>query len=415
MKKNRISKDETINFLLKCTMASLFVIGAILFFYPFVADALNNYLDQQRISYYIEKNETENQAKLAKQAKEMAEKNQALKPDLSVPGMTDVKDPFATINDHADKAQKAYYQQHNIGAIFIPAIEVSLPLFDTTNDTLLAEGATVLQGTSFPVGGKDTHSVITGHTGLPDKTIFTQLTELKKGNMIYLHVAGKKLAYKIFEFKVVKPDHLDDLKIVAGRDLITLVTCTPYMINTDRLLVTAERVPYREADMKQAVKKTQQYHRLKLVYTLIAVASFFGLFFGWLGRKIWLLVAQRRNYQAVFVLEQAGQPVVNQAVYLVHGFFKKEVQREQQRYVVVSDETGTIRIEGVPGNHYRVCFVEAPANWPVIRLRLKRLNATRLWVKVKASASRVEGKGLLSRIVYIQPKKAKSQRSSAKQ
>lgn len=273
-KTNKATMDEKVNLFLKFLMAFLFVLGAIIFFYPFVVDAANNYFDQQRINYYITQTEKENKAKIEEQAEKLAAENAKMASEYTVPGMTDVKDPFADINNEADKPTKAYYQKHNIGAIFIPAIEVSLPLFDTTNDTLLAEGATVLQGSSYPVGGESTHSVITGHTGLPDKTLFTDLTDLKKGDMIYLHVLEKKLAYKIRSFKVVKPDELDDLKIVQGEDLITLVTCTPYMINTDRLLVTAERVPYEETSVEKTIKKTQNYHRWKLFAVMAGVGLF---------------------------------------------------------------------------------------------------------------------------------------------
>ena len=303
MSKRKLSKEDKINFFLKFLMVFLFVLGASIFFYPFVADSLNNYIDQQRISYYIDQTEKENQEKVKKRESKLAQKNQEIAQSINVPGMTDVKDPFALINDKANQPTKAYYQKHSIGAIFIPAIEVSLPLFDTTNDTLLAEGATVLQGSSYPIGGESTHSVITGHTGLPDKTIFTNLTELKRGEMIYLHVLGKKLAYKIQSFKVVKPDELDDLKIIPGKDLITLVTCTPYMINTDRLLVTAYRSAY-PSDVDKKISEIQTYHRLKFKFTLIGVSTFFALFFVWLTRKILALLATKRSYQVGFYLEK---------------------------------------------------------------------------------------------------------------
>ncbi|MGO3607855.1 MAG: class C sortase, partial [Pseudolactococcus laudensis] len=121
---------------------------------------------------------------------------------------------------------------------------VSLPIFDETNNELLEKGATVLQGTSFPIGGKGTHSVITGHTGLPEKKLFTDLEKLKKGDLFYIEVSGKKLAYRVERFKTVLPTELDSLKIEDSSDLVTLLTCTPYMINTHRLLVTGVRVGF---------------------------------------------------------------------------------------------------------------------------------------------------------------------------
>ncbi|MFD2729769.1 class C sortase [Enterococcus camelliae] len=401
-KTKRLSKDDKINFFLKFLMMTLFVVGAIIFFYPFVADALNNYLDQQRISYYINQTEKENQTKLKAEAQRMAEKNAKLATSITVPGMTNVKDPFADIHDYADKPTQAYYQQHNIGAIFIPAIEVSLPLFDTTNDRLLEEGATVLQGTSYPIGGESTHSVITGHTGLPNKLLFTNLTELTKGDMIYLHVLNKKLAYKIRSFHVVKPDQLDNLKIVPGQDLITLVTCTPYMINTDRLLVTAERVAYKEDPVKKSIQKTQNYHRLKLVYTIMGILVFFGLFFFWVARKIWLFRGLKRQYEATFYLENQGHAVQGVNVQLVRGWNKRPLKIDQQVVVAVSDQAGRVAFQSIPGGNYRAVVMGEERAWPTIRIRLEKLRATHLGVRVGQKNRRIVKEGTSSNRIYVQ-------------
>lgn len=381
---------------------TLFVVGAIIFFYPFVADALNNYLDQQRISYYINQTEKGNQTKLKAETQRMAETNVKLATTITVPGMTNVKDPFADIHDHADKPTQAYYQQHNIGAIFIPAIEVSLPLFDTTNDRLLEEGATILQGTSYPIGGESTHSVITGHTGLPDKLLFTNLTELTKGDMIYLHVLNKKLAYKIRSFHVVKPDQLDNLKIVPGQDLITLVTCTPYMINTDRLLVTAERIAYKEDSVKKSIQKTQNYHRLKLVYTIMGILVFFSLFFFWVARKIWLFRGLKRQYEATFYLENQGRAVQGVNVQLVRGWNKRPLKVDQQVVVAISDQDGRVAFQSIPGGNYRAVVMGEERAWPTIRIRLEKLRATHLSVRVGLKDRRVVKEGASLNRIYVQ-------------
>ncbi|EAG2306600.1 class C sortase, partial [Listeria monocytogenes] len=99
MSKRKLSKEDKINFFLKFLMVFLFVLGASIFFYPFVADSLNNYIDQQRISYYIDQTEKENQEKVKKRESKLAQKNQEIAQSINVPGMTDVKDPFALIND----------------------------------------------------------------------------------------------------------------------------------------------------------------------------------------------------------------------------------------------------------------------------------------------------------------------------
>lgn len=127
--------------------------------------------------------------------------------------------------------------------IVIPSIKVNLPVFHGTSDEVLAKGVGHLYGTSLPVGGADTHAVLTGHTGLTNATLFDNLTEMKQGDAIYLAVFGEKLKYEVYDTQVVLPEDTKSLLNEPGQDLLTLVTCTPYGINTHRLLVHAKRVP----------------------------------------------------------------------------------------------------------------------------------------------------------------------------
>lgn len=127
--------------------------------------------------------------------------------------------------------------------IVIPSIKVNLPVFHGTSDEVLAKGVGHLYGTSLPVGGTDTHAVLTGHTGLTNATLFDNLTEMKQGDAIYLAVFGEKLKYEVYDTQVVLPEDTKSLLNEPGQDLLTLVTCTPYGINTHRLLVHAKRVP----------------------------------------------------------------------------------------------------------------------------------------------------------------------------
>lgn len=134
-----------------------------------------------------------------------------------------------------------------MGFVEIPSIDVSLPIYHGTSDHVLKKGAGHLQGTSLPVGGKSTHSVLTGHTGLSNAKLFTDLTELEEGDIFFLTVMGEQLAYEVDQIKVVLPSELDDLAVVTGMDYCTLVTCTPYGINSHRLLVRGVRTDYEEA------------------------------------------------------------------------------------------------------------------------------------------------------------------------
>lgn len=135
------------------------------------------------------------------------------------------------------------FSEHIIGTINIPKLNLEIPLFDTTNAELLENGATVLNGTSQPVGGASTHSVITGHRGLPRRELFTNLPDLKEGDIFLIRVLKKTLTYEVEDIQIVEPDETSSLKIQDGKDLITLITCTPYMVNSHRLLVTGHRIP----------------------------------------------------------------------------------------------------------------------------------------------------------------------------
>lgn len=133
-----------------------------------------------------------------------------------------------------------------IGYVEIPKISVYLPIYHGTSDEVLEKGVGHIQNTSVPIGGNSTHSILTGHTGLPNAELFTRLDELGIGDIFYIHVLDDVLTYKVFETKVILPDKIDELRILNGKDYVTLVTCTPYGVNSHRLLVKAERVEYEE-------------------------------------------------------------------------------------------------------------------------------------------------------------------------
>lgn len=135
-----------------------------------------------------------------------------------------------------------------LGSISIPKIDVELPIYDSTDADALLKGVGHVEGTSYPVGGADTHCVLTGHRGLAEAGLFTDLDELAVGDYFYLRVMDETLAYRVDQIKIVEPQCIDDLAIVPGGDYCTLVTCTPYAINTHRLLVRGVRVPYTEAE-----------------------------------------------------------------------------------------------------------------------------------------------------------------------
>ena len=134
-----------------------------------------------------------------------------------------------------------------MGYIRIPIIKVELPIYHGTSESVLQVGVGHFEGTSLPVGGESTHSVLTGHRGLPSKLLFTDMDKLKEGDVFYIKILGETFAYEIDQILTVLPEETDALTIEAGKDYVTLVTCTPYAVNTHRLLVRGHRIPYEEA------------------------------------------------------------------------------------------------------------------------------------------------------------------------
>ena len=171
--------------------------------------------------------------------------------------------------------------------IVIPSIEARLPVYHGTAEDTLQKGLGHLFGTALPVGGVGSHSVITGHTGIPTATLFDNLSDIKVGDAIYVSTFGERMKYKVYDIEVVLPDETDSLRADPERDLLTLITCTPYGINTHRLLVHAERVPMDpdEASVLDESTSTLQWWMWALggVSLLILLAL------------IWWIIREKKN------------------------------------------------------------------------------------------------------------------------
>lgn len=144
-----------------------------------------------------------------------------------------------------------------MGYIEVPKIDCSLPIYHGTDEGALQIAIGHLEGSSLPVGGKSTHCVLSGHRGLPSARLFTDLDQLEEGDIFILNILGRKLAYEVDQIKVVLPEEMSDLEIEEGKDLCTLVTCTPYGINTHRLLVRGHRTEYVEKKVEEEKKEVQ--------------------------------------------------------------------------------------------------------------------------------------------------------------
>lgn len=151
----------------------------------------------------------------------------------------------------------------------IPSIDLRLPVYHGTSEAVLKEGVGHLMDSSLPIGGENTHCVITGHRGLASARLFTRLDELKEGDEFFLEVLGEKLAYKVEEINVILPEEVESLEIRPGEDLVSLVTCTPYGINTHRLVITGKRVVYEEKKEEEIKKKRPSVR--EMIFTMIPI------------------------------------------------------------------------------------------------------------------------------------------------
>ena len=168
-----------------------------------------------------------------------------------------------------------------MGYIEIPKIDCSLPIYHGTDEGALQIAIGHLEGSSLPVGGKSSHCVLSGHRGLPSARLFTDLDQMEEGDTFILNILGHKLAYEVDQIKVVLPEEMSDLEIQKGRDLCTLVTCTPYGINTHRLLVRGHRVKYVETKVQEQkeVSKSKTDTRLVIAGAAAGVVVLFIIIF----------------------------------------------------------------------------------------------------------------------------------------
>lgn len=164
------------------------------------------------------------------------------------PGTADAYSEEALVTAAEDYGNQLDIAGNGImGYVEIPKIQVNLPIYHGTDAEVLNRGVGHLLGSSLPVGGENTHTILSGHSGMASQKMFTDLEQLAQGDVFYLNVLNETLAYQVTEINIVLPYETDLLGIVPGEDLCTLVTCTPYGINTHRLLVRGSRIPYEEA------------------------------------------------------------------------------------------------------------------------------------------------------------------------
>lgn len=223
--------------------------------YPFISNFLYEHRQEEVIYEYQKETDKMDTAQIRKMLKGAEEYNVRLKNREAV--LTDPFDPELAVDGTEEEQYEHLLNPESdgiMGYIEIPEIEVFLPVFHGTSQEVLRQGVGHLENTSLPVGGKDTHCVLSAHTGLSDKKLFTDLVLLKKGDLFYIQVLNRRLAYEVDQIRIVKPQDTSLLRIIPQKDLVTLVTCTPYGINSHRLLVRGHRITERK-QIEKAVKK----------------------------------------------------------------------------------------------------------------------------------------------------------------
>ena len=229
----------------------IFLAGLSLLLYPFVANQWNNYRQKQLISGYeqvVSEKEAAEGIDYDAERKKAEDYNEALLPCV-------LPDSFALAESSG--VDPVYMNTLNIagdemmGSVEIPKINIKIPIYHTTEEEVLNKGAGHLEGSSLPVGGANTHAVISAHRGLTSASLFTDLDQMKVGDHFLIHVLNETLCYEVDKISVVKPEDTSALAVEDGQDLVTLLTCTPYGVNTERLLVRGHRVPYVEEEVKE--------------------------------------------------------------------------------------------------------------------------------------------------------------------
>ncbi|SPT52926.1 Sortase (surface protein transpeptidase) [Actinomyces bovis] len=268
----------------------LVLLGVLVLLYPVIATQHNN-ADQQRLaSMYSARLESMGPDVLTQKISAAEAYNEHLE-------ASPILDPWLDSQRPDTPRYQEYLSQLDLdevmGRVTIPSIHADLPIYHGTQPSTLAKGIGHLFGTSLPVGGTSTHSVLTGHTGLGTATIFDNLVDVKQGDAFYVAVAGRTLKYQVVNIQVVLPTETNSLNEVAGRDLITLITCTPYGVNSHRLLVTGERVPMDPAaaaqDASKALPAPMQTWQIAIIWVVVGVLLVVA------AVLIWAFLAARRR------------------------------------------------------------------------------------------------------------------------
>lgn len=257
------------------TMIAFGVFSLGCFLYPAISNQINEHYNESTINEYNRNVNTTSDSEIHAELQKAAQYNKVIATDF-----------FDRSNEEYEKILNDYFDILDVddgimGTIEIPSIKVKLPVYHGESEDVLKKGAAHLEKTSFPIGGIDTRACVSAHSGYPSQKFFDDIDELISDDIIYIRILNQKLTYKVFDKEVVEPDDITKLKVEHGKELLTLITCYPYGINSHRLLVHAKRVytsgNAATADEIQIHTNTKRMSAIPIIGAVIAlsVISFF--------------------------------------------------------------------------------------------------------------------------------------------
>ena len=280
----------------------VFVLGFLILMYPQVSRLYYRVQSTQEVAAFEE-------GKAALSDEEI-KKRMALARDFNDSLVNqNMEDPYSKARHERGRAEYARMLEvhEQIGHIQIPTIDLDIPIRAGTSEEVLQTSAGHLEGTSLPIGGNSSHTVITAHSGLPTAKLFTDIRELKKGDRFYIHNIAETLAYEVDQIKVVEPSNFEDLLIEPGHDYATLLTCTPIGINTHRLLVRGHRVPYDKAVDDQFVLDNKKDLLYKYAFIAVVLLILLLAYGSWRYQKrLKQLEADIRAFEKVMGKDDEG-------------------------------------------------------------------------------------------------------------
>jgi len=265
-------RNRRIKVIVSVISAVGFLLCALVLMYPVISDRWNRYRDSLLITDYVEEIKKGDADAHEAELKKAAEFNRT----LYYQGRDIVTDAEYDPDEYYESLLNVM-NNGIMGYIEIPKIDVTEPIYHYSTEVSLGEGIGHIHGSSLPTGGNRTHSVLTGHRGLPNQKFFSDLDKIKEGDNFYIHIYGHTLAYQVFRINVVLPTEVEGLRIEDGKDLVTLVTCEPYGVNTHRLLVTGRRIPYDDNAVDEKGYVTAEKHHV-IIDPSVWVLIGFGLF-----------------------------------------------------------------------------------------------------------------------------------------